>query len=78
MIETIATIDILNSALDKLNDINYRDLNSIETKVVDAKDTLITYRDKLQKEVDEFDELAKVQSDIDTALQLEAEEMRGK
>jgi hypothetical protein len=78
MIETIATIDILNSALDKLNDINYRDLNSIETKVVDAKDTLITYRDKLQKEVDEFDEWAKVQSDIDTALQLEAEEMRGK
>ena len=78
MIETIATIDILNSALDKLNDINYRDLNSIETKVVDAKDTLITYRDKLQKEVDEFDEWAKVQSDIDTALQLEDEEMRGK
>jgi hypothetical protein len=78
MIETIATIDILNSALDKLNDINYRDLNSIETKVVDAKDTLITYRDKLQKEVDEFDEWAKVQSDIDTALQLEAEEIRGK
>ena len=78
MIETIATIDILNSALDKLNNINYRDLNSIETKVVDAKDTLITYRDKLQKEVDEFDECAKVQSDIDTALQLEAEEMRGK
>ena len=78
MIETIATIDILNSALDKLNNINYRDLNSIETKVVDAKDTLITYRDKLQKEVDEFDEWAKVQSDIDTALQLEAEEIRGK
>ena len=78
MIETIATIDILNSALDKLNDINYRDLNSIETKVVDAKDTLITYRDKLQKEVDEFDEWAKVQSEIDTALQLEAEEIRGK
>ena len=46
--------------------------------MVDAKDTLITYRDKLQKEVDEFDEWAKVQSDIDTALQLEAEEMRGK
>ena len=36
MIETIATIDILNSALDKLNDINYRDLNSIETKVVET------------------------------------------
>jgi len=78
MIETIATIDILNSALDKLNEINHRDLNSIETKVVDDKDTLITYRDKQQKEVDEFDEWEKVQSNIDTALQLEAEEMRGK
>ena len=78
MIETIATIDILNSALDKLDEIKYNDLTSVESKVVDTKDILITYRDKLQKEVDEFDEWAKVQSDIDTALQLEAEEMRGK
>lgn len=78
MIETIATIDILNSALDKLDEIKYNDLTSVESKVVDTKDILITYRDKLQKEVDEFDKWAKVQSDIDTALQLEAEEMRGK
>ena len=63
MIETIATIDILNLAIDKIDD----------GKVADAKDDLITFRDKLQKEVDEFDKWAKVQSDIDIALQIEAE-----
>jgi hypothetical protein len=63
MIETIATIDILNLAIDKIDD----------GKVADAKDDLITFRDKLQKEVDEFDKWAKVQSDIDIALQMEAE-----
>ena len=73
MIETIATIDILNSALDKLSEINYRDIDSIESKVVDAKDTLITYRDKLQSEVDQFEKWAEEQSNIDTAIQLEAE-----
>ena len=78
MIDNLATIDILNLALDKLSEINYRDMDSIESKVVDAKDTLITYRDKLQKEVDEFDEWAKVQSDIDTSLQLEIESEQGK
>ena len=73
MIDNLATIDILNLALDKLSDINYRDMDSIESKVVDAKDTLITYRDKLQKEVDELDEWAKTQSDIHTQLELEVE-----
>ena len=63
MIETIATIDILNLAIDKIDD----------GKIADAKDELITFRDKLQKEVDEFDKWAKVQSDIDIALQMEAE-----
>lgn len=63
MIETISTIDILNLAIDKIDD----------GKIADAKDDLITYRDKLQKEVDEFDKWAKVQSDIDIALQMEAE-----
>ena len=63
MIETIATIDILNLAVDQLD----------EGRTLDCKDTLITYRDKLQKEVDEFDKWAKVQSDIDIALQMEAE-----
>lgn len=68
MIETIATIDILNLAIDKIDD----------GKVEDAKDDLITFRDKLQNEVDEFDKWAKVQSDIDTQLQLEIESEQGK
>jgi len=68
MIETIATIDILNLAIDKIDD----------GKVADAKDDLITFRDKLQNEVDEFDKWAKVQSDIDTQLQLEIESEQGK
>ena len=68
MIETIATIDILNLAIDKIDD----------GKIADAKDDLITFRDKLQKEVDEFDKWAKVQSDIDTQLQLEIESEQGK
>jgi hypothetical protein len=68
MIETIATIDILNLAIDKIDN----------GKVEDAKDDLITFRDKLQNEVDEFDKWAKVQSDIDTQLQLEIESEQGK
>jgi hypothetical protein len=39
---------------------------------------LVTYRDKLQNEIDEFDKWAKVQSDIDTSLQLEIESKQGK
>jgi hypothetical protein len=61
MIETIATIDILNLALDQIDD----------GKTDSAKDTLITYRDKLQKEVDEFDKWAETQSNIHTQLELE-------
>ena len=63
MIETIATVDILNLAIDQLD----------EGRTIDCKDTLVTYRDKLQKEVDEFDKWAKTQSDIHTQLELEAE-----
>jgi hypothetical protein len=63
MIETIATIDILNLAIDKIDD----------GKIADAKDDLITFRDKLQNEVDQFDEWAKTQSDINTSIELEAE-----
>jgi len=61
MIETIATIDILDLALDQIDD----------GKTDSAKDTLITYRDKLQKEVDEFDKWAETQSNIHTQLELE-------
>ena len=68
MIETIATIDILNLAVDQLD----------EGRTLDCKDTLITYRDKLQKEVDAFDEWAKTQSDIHSMLEIENEMSGGK
>ena len=78
MINEIATIDIIQSALDQLGSINYNDKVETEKKVVNAKITLQSYRDKLQNEVDQFDEWAKTQSDIDTQLNLEIEEQRGK
>ena len=73
MINEIATIDVINLALDQLDEINYNDLKDAEVKVVNAKDILITYRDKLQNEVDQFEKWAEEQSNIDTAIQLEAE-----
>jgi hypothetical protein len=63
MIATIATVDILNLAIDQLD----------EGRTVDCKDTLITYRDKLQNEIDEFDKWAQTQSDIHTQLEMEME-----
>jgi len=60
MINEIATIDIIDLALDQID----------EGKTDSAKDTLITYRDKLQSEVDQFDKWAKEQSDIRTQLEL--------
>ena len=74
MIETISTIDIIESALNDLNKINYNNKEETEKKVVNAKITLQTYRDKLQNEVNEFDEWAKKQSDIHTSLELEKED----
>ena len=71
MIETIATIDIIELALDNLNSINYNDKEDTEKKVVEAKITLQNFRDKLQKEVNEFDKWATNQSDIETSIQLE-------
>jgi hypothetical protein len=68
MIETIATIDVLDLAIDQLD----------EGRTIDCKDTLVTYRDKLQKEVDEFDKWAKAQSDIHSMLELENEMSGGK
>ena len=63
MINEIATIDILDLAIDQLD----------EGRTIDCKDTLVTYRDKLQKEVDEFDKWAETQSNIHTQLELETE-----
>ena len=68
MIETIATIDILETAIDKIDD----------GKIEDAKDDLQTYKDKLQNEVDEFEKWAETQSDIDTSIQLEIDSKAGK
>jgi len=73
MIHNIATIDIINLALDKLSEIKYNDMNNVETKVIDAKNTLITYREKLQKEIEESDKWAKEQSEIHDMLELENE-----
>ena len=68
MIETLATIDILETAIDKIDD----------GKIEDAKDDLLTYKDKLQNEVDEFEKWAKIQSDIDTSIQLQVDNQLGK
>tara|TARA_Y100000361_G_C11112652_1_gene318522 strand:+ start:290 stop:496 length:207 start_codon:yes stop_codon:yes gene_type:complete len=68
MIETLATIDILETAIDKIDD----------GKIEDAKDDLVTYKDKLQNEVDEFEKWAKIQSDIDTSIQLQVDNQLGK
>jgi len=68
MINEIVTVDILNLAIDK---INADDKES-------AKETLVSYRDKLQNEIDEFDKWAEEQSNIDSQLQLNFEESIGK
>jgi hypothetical protein len=68
MIETLATIDILETVIDKIDD----------GKIEDAKDDLLTYKDKLQNEVDEFEKWAKIQSDIDTSIQLQVDNQLGK
>lgn len=61
MINEIATIDIIDLALNQIND----------GRVNDAKQVLTTYRNKLQGEVDQFDKWAKEQSDIHTQLELD-------
>ena len=68
MIQEIATVDLLNTAIDKIDD----------GKIADAVDDLRTFRDKIQNEIDEFDKWAKVQSDIDTSIQLEVDKALGK
>ena len=73
MINEIATIDVIELALSDLNNIDYNNKEETEKKVVGAKITLQNYRDKLQKEVDEFDKWAETQSNIHTQLELEAE-----
>ena len=59
---------MLNTVIDKIDD----------GKVADAKDDLITFRDKIQNEIDQFDKWAEAQSDIDTSIQLEVDNQLGK
>ena len=68
MINEIATVDVLNLAIDKINSDDKEG----------AKETLVSYRDKLQNEIDEFDKWAEEQSNIDSQLQLNFEESIGK
>ena len=68
MIQDIATVDLLNTVIDKIDD----------GKIADAKDDLITFRDKIQSEIDQFDKWAEAQSDIDTSIQLEVDKALGK
>ena len=63
MITEIATVDLLNTAIDKIDD----------GQIADAKDDLITFRDKIQNEIDQYDKWAEAQSDIDTSIQLEVD-----
>ena len=68
MIQEIATVELLNTVIDKIDD----------GKIADAKDDLITFRDKIQNEIDQFDKWAEAQSDIDTSIQLEVDNQLGK
>jgi hypothetical protein len=70
MIETIATVDIIELALDKLKQIDYNNKEQTEKQVVESKIILQDFRDKLQNEINAFDKWAEVQSDIDTQLEL--------
>ena len=54
MIQEIATVDLLNTVIDKIDD----------GKIADAKDDLITFKDNIQNEIDQFDKWAEAQSDL--------------
>ena len=69
MINEIVTIEVLAEAIKKVDEGRPR---------YEIKDLLVSHRDKLQKEVNEFDKWAEVQSDIDTSIQLEVDKALGK
>ena len=56
MINELKPIDILETAIDKIDD----------GKIEDAKDDLQTLKDELQNEVDQFDKWAEEESKKDT------------
>ena len=68
MIETIATVDVIELALDKLKQIDYNNKEQTEKQVVESKIILQDFRDKLQKEIDAFDKWAETQSDIHDSI----------
>ena len=79
MINEIATVDTINLAVDKLDNVSSEtDVMKIKSAISDAKDDLITQRDKIQKDIDQFDKWAEAQSDIDTSIQLEVDKALGK
>ena len=70
MIDQLKMIDFLNSIDDKLdNAINSGDINIITRGIVhDVKDDIITKRDEIQKEVDEFEKWAETESQKDQLM----------
>ena len=93
MITEIVMVDTLNTAIDKLDDtktmiddgIDSDNIEKMKSKLIDAKakledakDDLITQRDNIQKDIDQFDKWAEAQSDIDTSIQLEVDKALGK
>ena len=67
MINELKTIDVLNTAIDKLESDNCVTGNeSFDSKIRDAVDDLRTHRDELQDEVDQFEKWAEEESKKDT------------
>ena len=69
MMNEIVTIDVLDEVIKKVDEGRPR---------YEIKALLVSHRDKLQKEINEFDKWAEVQSDIDTSIQLEVDKALGK
>ena len=69
MMNEIVTIEVLDEAIKKVDEGRPR---------YEIKDLLVSHRDKLQKEINEFDKWAETQSDMDTSIQLEVDNQLGK
>ena len=69
MINEIVTVEVLDKAIKMVDE---------GRPSYEIKDLLVSHRDKLQKEINEFDKWAEVQSDIDTSIQLEVDKALGK
>ena len=58
-------LDKLISAIDKLKSIKYNDSKDTESKVVNATNDLISIRDDMKTQIDEFDKWADEESQKD-------------